>query len=137
MPEPISRLDTVSSLHSPKNFAKRLSMLPSMKLPKAKSIEIKSSQNRKLVSTNSKGVLQRIFEVLYLAVFDNEYACNEIEQMLVELIELLPLSEATDCSIPSLLVEIFRVIDPDIPEYKEFFENWVDRFAVISFENIK
>ena len=37
--------------------------------------------------------------------------------MTTDIMELLPLSESQECAIPDLIMEVFRVIDPDIPDY--------------------
>lgn len=63
----------------------------------------KHEKTPKIISDCSKGVLQRIFKVLYLIVFDNEYACNAMQDMLQDLIELLPLHKQSGVDIPSLL----------------------------------
>ena len=85
----------------------------------------KRGKSPKIVVKHSKRVLQRIFKVLYLVVYDNPYACNEMSSMLKELIELLPLSTITKCPIPRLLKEICRSWEPEIEDYERFFENWV------------
>ena len=68
-----------------------------------KTIVKKSENSPKIVSKNSRGVLQRIFKVLYLVVWDNEYACNAMGNMIEDLIELLPLSQSCECNITALL----------------------------------
>ena len=73
--------------------------------------------------------------MLNLVAFDNEFACKSMSAMLAELIEFLPLN-SPECGVSSLLKEVFRVIDPNIREYQTFFKNWVDRFEMITEENI-
>jgi hypothetical protein len=71
-------------------------------------------------------------------VFNNPYTCTQVSKLKDELIELIKIgSPSNEVNIPTLLSEIYRVIEPEFKDPVGFFKSWVDKLRTISEENVE
>ena len=53
-----------------------------------------------------------------------------------DLLELLSDGLEGELKIANILTEIFRLIEPNLHNYEEFFENWCGRLATVTEDNV-
>ena len=79
---------------------------------------------------------EKIFELLYEIAIDNIFTCNRMSDITEDLLELLSDEFGGSIIIANLLTEIFRLIEPNLHNYEDFFENWCGRLATINNDNV-
>jgi hypothetical protein len=72
----------------------------------------------------SKELGKAVFELLNEIAMDNEFTCRLLSEVSEDLIELIPKGSHRGLKVAGLLVEIFRVVEPTIWKYQEFFGIW-------------
>jgi hypothetical protein len=78
----------------------------------------------------------KTYQLLNETAFNNAYTCYHISLLKDELIELIKIgSSSREVSIPTLLSEVYRVIEPDLESPELFFKSWIDRFETITEAN--
>jgi len=76
----------------------------------------------------------KIWEFLIEVVGDNYYVSYQLEKFKNEICEMVVLEKHL---IGSLLTEVYRIVDPEMPDFEEEFKKWCDRLEPVSTENLQ
>ena len=82
----------------------------------------------------SKHIFKEICAFLLEIVADNSYASYQMERFKMEICNMVGMEKHL---IGLLLTEIYRLVDPEMPDYEQEFKKWCDRLEPISHENIQ
>ena len=88
-----------------------------------------------IIVGNTKNLIEKIFEVLNLVTFQNKANCVKVSKMSEDLFMLLPLDNKRKLSVGNLLVEMFRVIEPELRDPFAFIEKRCKKLTMVSMDN--
>ena len=87
-----------------------------------------------VIETNARKNLEEIWNLLNDVALENEVAAKKIAEHQAFLCELLKYDTER---IGSLLNEVFRLVDPEIKDPKQFYHQWCSRLENLTSQNIQ